>query len=483
LLFAKPIPFNLRNKSGGDRLPTEKRLYSGAVRKVFYVNDTPTQRRLPLTLRIKKILPRSLFGRTLLIFGVPTFIMLAAATYVFFNRHWYTVTRRMALGLAGDVSAVVELIEKSETPEAAEAIKILALRKMNIEVRFEPDKALPEPMPPRGAIGVILKNALNDLMDRPYVLDMAYRDGIIGVEVETPDGLYTLLSSEKRVYTPTTQVFILWMTGSSILLTSIAFLFMRNQIRPIRRLGAAAEAIGKGRDVPWFKVEGSSEVRQAGAALMVMRDRLKRQIAQRTTMLAGVSHDLRTPLTRMRLQIELMGATPDTAELLNDISDMEGMLNAYLAFARGEEAETAAPTDLGELINEVAAAARRQNATITATAPKGLNIIVRRNAMKRCLMNLVGNALRYGTRAEIDASSCDQTATITIDDDGPGIAPALREEMFRPFTRAEQSRNQATGGVGLGLTIARDIARAHGGDVTLEDSPLGGLRARVWFPL
>jgi two-component system osmolarity sensor histidine kinase EnvZ len=273
------------------------------------------------------------------------------------------------------------------------------------------------------------------------------------------------------------------MTGSSILLTSIALLFMRNQIRPIRRLADAAEAIGKGREVPWFKLEGSSEVRQAAAALMVMRDRLKRQITQRTTMLAGVSHDLRTPLTRMRLQIELMDATSETDELSRDVSEMEEMLNAYLAFARGEEAEAAVPVDLAELLNEITASARRQNPNISLNVPQSVEVILRRNAMKRCLTNLIGNALRYGSRAMISASVDDHTATVVIDDDGPGIEAARREDMFRPFTRMEESRNSATGGVGLGLTIARDIARFHGGDVVLENSPLGGLRARVWVPV
>jgi two-component system osmolarity sensor histidine kinase EnvZ len=301
--------------------------------------------------------------------------------------------------------------------------------------------------------------------------------------VGVPEGIYTILSPERRVYTPTTQVFILWMTGSSTLLTIVALMFMRNQIRPIRRLAAAAEAIGKGREVPWFKLEGSSEVRQAAAALMVMRDRLKRQITQRTAMLAGVSHDLRTPLTRMRLQIELMGTSTETDELSSDITEMEEMLNAYLSFARGEEAEAAVPVDLAELLNEIVAAARRQNPNIELNAPQDIEIIMRRNAMKRCLTNLIGNALRYGNGAEINAAINDQTVTITIDDDGPGIHAAWREDMFRPFTRMEESRNQATGGIGLGLTIARDIARFHGGDIVLEDSPLGGLRAKVWLPI
>jgi two-component system, OmpR family, osmolarity sensor histidine kinase EnvZ len=447
-------------------------------------NETPLpQRRLPVALRFKRMLPRSLFGRTLLIFVIPTFIMLAAATYVFFDRHWYTVTQRMTHALSGDIAFIVELLQKSNNPQTTLEVINLAIDKMDLVVSFAPGKSLSDQHPIHGPIAVMLKHALNESLSNPYMLDMTYAPETISIQVGVPEGVYTFLSPERRIYTPTTQVFILWMTGSSILLTGVALLFMRNQIRPIRRLADAAEAIGKGREVPWFKLEGSSEVRQAAAALMVMRDRLKRQINQRTTMLAGVSHDLRTPLTRMRLQLELMGATSETEELSNDVTEMEQMLNAYLAFARGEEAEAAVPTDLAELLNEIVTSARRENPNVSLNAPANIEVILRRNAMRRCLMNLISNALRYGARAEVNASLDSQTAVITIDDDGPGIEAARREDMFRPFTRMEESRNPATGGVGLGLTIARDIARFHGGDVILEESPLGGLRARVWLPV
>lgn len=446
-------------------------------------NNTLSPRRLPLAFRLKRPLPRSLFGRTLLIIVVPTFVMLAAATYVFFDRHWYTVTTRMTHALAGDIAFITDLLQKSNNPGSTAEVMRLAFQKMDLLVSFAPGKSLPDQLPVRGPIAIMLKHALNDSLSNPYVLDMTYAPETISIQVGVPEGVYTILSPERRIYTPTTQVFILWMTGSSILLTAVALLFMRNQIRPIRRLADAAESIGKGRDVPWFKLEGASEVRQAAAALMVMRDRLKRQITQRTAMLAGVSHDLRTPLTRMRLQIELMGDNADTPELSRDVDEMEEMLNAYLAFARGEEAEPDVPVDLGELLHEIAAAARRQNPNLVLNAPQGVNIILRRNAMKRCLTNLVGNALRYGSQAVIDVDVRDQAVTITIDDDGPGIDASRREDMFRPFTRLEESRNPATGGIGLGLTIARDIARFHGGDVMLEDSPLGGLRARVWLPV
>lgn len=447
------------------------------------MNEKPSSRRIPLALRVKRFLPRSLFGRTLLIFVIPTFIMLAAATYVFFDRHWYTVTRRMTHPLAGDVSFVINLLEKNSDPYEEERIKGLALETMQLDVGFSSEARLPSEGPLPGAIAVILNRSLEQLLKTPYVLDMASDSETIAIYVQGAEGVYTVFSPQKRVYTPTTQVFILWMTGSSILMTFVALLFMRNQIRPIRRLAAAAEAIGKGREVPWFKIEGASEVRQAAAALMVMRDRLQRQISQRTAMLAGVSHDLRTPLTRMRLQIELMGDSAETEELSSDISEMEAMLNAYLAFARGEEAETAQPTDMEALLQEVVASARRQNPNVELRFPAACKMIVRRNAVKRCLTNLLGNALRYGKRAEVSVEVNDQALVVFIDDDGSGIPSALREEMFRPFTRAEESRNQATGGVGLGLTIARDVARAHGGDVVLEDSPIGGTRAKAWFPL
>lgn len=440
-------------------------------------------RHLPIGLRIKRALPRSLFGRTLLIFVVPTFIMLAAATYVFFGRHWYTVTQRMTHALSGDVAFVVELLQKSNNPETTDAVSHLASEKMDLTITFNPGASLPEQHSTRSPIAIMLKHALNQSLSNSFVLDMRYAPETIRIMVGVPEGVYTILSPERRVYTPTTQVFILWMTGSSILLTTVALFFMRNQIRPIRRLADAAEAIGKGRDVPWFKLEGASEVRQAAAALMVMRDRLKRQMTQRTAMLAGVSHDLRTPLTRMRLQIELMGHTGDTDELSRDIVEMEEMLNAYLAFARGEEAEATTRIDLATFLEEIISAARRQNPNLTLQAPTNIDIIVRIGAMKRCLNNLISNALRYGTHVAVHAASQDHQVFICIDDDGPGIDPAAREDMFRPFTRLDESRNNATGGVGLGLTIARDIARTHGGDVFLEDSPLGGLRARVWLPV
>jgi two-component system osmolarity sensor histidine kinase EnvZ len=429
------------------------------------------------------MLPHSLFGRTLLIIVVPTLITLAAATFVFFDRHWYTVTTRLTYAVAGDVAVVVDLMQNSSNVESTAAVVRLASEKMDLFVNFLPGATLSKTSRESfNPIRNLLRRALNDRISYPFDIDMRHAPETIAISVGTPEGVYTILSPQRRVYTPTTEVFIAWMVISSVLLSTVALLFMRNQIRPIRRLADAAEAIGKGRDVPGFKLEGASEVRQAAAALLVMRDRLHRQITQRTAMLAGVSHDLRTPLTRMRLQLALMPESDDTRELTSDIAEMEVMLDAYLAFARGEEAEPAAPVDLAELLTEIVQAARRQNPNIELSVPESTVVTLRRVAIKRCFANLIGNAVRYGKSAAIAVAVRDHAVDITIDDDGPGIAAEAREDMFRPFTRLEESRNPATGGVGLGLTIARDIARFHGGDVMLEASPMGGLRARVWLP-
>ncbi|MGE3624353.1 MAG: ATP-binding protein [Bdellovibrionales bacterium] len=446
--------------------------------------STAPSRRIPLALRLKRLLPRSLFGRTLLIIVLPTLITLAAATFVFFDRHWSTVTNRMAYALAGDVAVVVDLMNASSGEESRNTIIELAAAKMDLYVTFRAGETF-ELRRSRAInpLRDIIRDALDDRLEYPFDIDMRAAREMIAVRVQTPEGMYIIQSPERRVYTPTTQVFIAWMTGSSILLSAIALLFMRNQIRPIRRLADAAEAIGKGRYVPWFKAEGASEVRQAAAALMVMRDRLRRQITQRTAMLAGVSHDLRTPLTRMKLQLAMMPETPETKEFAADIAEMETMLEAYLAFARGEESEPAVETDIGQWLEEIVTAARRQSPDIALDVQPGVTATLRRNAMRRCIANLIGNALRYGKQARVGVTLADNEVNITVDDDGPGIEPARREDVFRPFLRLDESRNPATGGVGLGLTIARDIARFHGGDVVLEDSPLGGVRARVWLPV
>jgi two-component system osmolarity sensor histidine kinase EnvZ len=266
-------------------------------------------------------------------------------------------------------------------------------------------------------------------------------------------------------------------------LLAIASVFMRNQVKALRRLSIAADNFGKGRDVPNFRPEGATEVRLAGSAFLKMRERLQRQITQRTEMLAGVSHDLRTPLTRMRLELEfLVGAGPEVEELRADVIAMERMVQGYLDFARGEGPEQPGDTDLISLIEEAAAAARRDGADISLALPEDYVLPLRPDAMRRCIANLLSNARRYGSHIWVTALPVTDGVDIMIDDDGPGIPAAERENVFRPFFRLDPSRNPSTGGVGLGLTIARDVARGHGGDLTLEESPHHGLRVRLHLP-
>jgi two-component system osmolarity sensor histidine kinase EnvZ len=302
------------------------------------------------------------------------------------------------------------------------------------------------------------------------------------VEVPVNGGVLSAIVPRKRLTTPTTYIFILWMIGSSLVLLVVAAIFLRNQVKSLRRLAAAADGFGKGRPVAFSKIEGALEVRQAAAAFIQMRDRIQRQIRQRTEMLAGVSHDLRTPLTRMKLELELLGDNPIVAELKSDVVEMERLVQLYLDFARGEGTETPVETDIAPLIEDLAATQRRQGTQLSLDQPAELVVPIRPNALRRCLGNLIANGARYGTHVWLTSRSVDDGVDILVDDDGPGIPLNERDHVFQPFIRLDSSRNPSTGGIGLGLTIARDVARSHGGDVRLETSPQGGLRARVHLP-
>jgi two-component system osmolarity sensor histidine kinase EnvZ len=275
----------------------------------------------------------------------------------------------------------------------------------------------------------------------------------------------------------------MWMIGTSLILFGVATIFMRNQVSPLRRLASAAENFGKGRDTPNFSPSGATEVRQAASAFMSMRDRIQRQIQQRTEMLAGVSHDLRTPLTRMKLQLAMLQDNAEIEELNSDVAAMEGMIEGYLNFARGEGSETPVPTDARTLLDEVVHEARRNGVQITFEMEEAIELPLARNAFKRSLTNLIDNAARHGEQVSVLGQRNGSVLEFIVDDDGPGIPEDMRDEVFRPFFRLDQSRNLATGGTGLGLSIARDIVRTHGGDITLSDAPSGGLRATIRVPI
>jgi len=437
---------------------------------------------------IKYLLPRGLFGRSLLIIITPLILLQIISATVFYERHWDSVARRLALVLAGDIGTVVDVFRETPSPESRERMLTIAAVNMGLGLSFRDGAILPNVPTAKMLDGdEILLRTLTETLSRPFTFELLGDGGDIAIHVQLSDGVLDVLAPRKRLYTSTTYIFVMWMVGSSLVLFAVAMIFMRNQVRPIRRLAAAADALGKGRDVPSFKLQGATEVRQAATAFNLMRDRLLRQLGQRTEMLAGVSHDLRTPLTRMKLQLAMLPDGPDVAELktgLNDdMAEMETMIEHYLAFARGEGPEEPTPTDLTELLADAVSGAQRAGGKVGLFTEGDLSLPLRPAAFKRCLANLIGNAMRYGQTVMVKAARKGDTVEVTVDDDGPGIAPDRREEVFRPFRRIEESRNSETGGVGLGLTIARDVVHAHGGAILLEDSPLGGLRARLRLPV
>ena len=442
---------------------------------------------------IKGILPRGLLGRSLLILVTPLVLLQLVAAYVFFGTHWDLVTRRLSAGLAGDIGAVIEMMRRAPGDQSRADIFAIAAQSMELQIVLRPGDILAR----TGMVGAApplidllagfslednLTGALAERVGRPVFIDALSSEREIQILVQLPDGVLDVRASRKRLYSPTTTIFVLWMVGTSLLLLGIAILFTRNQVRAVTRLAVAADAFGKGRPVPDFKPEGALEVRQAGAAFALMRDRLKSQVDQRTEMLAGVSHDLHTPLTRMKLQLAMMRGA-EIAELSDDVGDMERMIEGYLAFARGEGSERARPADLVALVADVAAKLRKEEGRLEVSGDETLVLPLKVDAMTRCLANLIGNAVRFARRVRVQVSRRDDVAEVVIDDDGPGIGALDRDLVFKPFFRLESSRNPKTGGVGLGLTIARDVARGHGGDVRLEDSPAGGLRARLILPI
>ncbi|MFP6710733.1 MAG: ATP-binding protein [Rhodospirillales bacterium] len=435
---------------------------------------------------IKRFLPKSLLGRSILIIVTPLILLQLVSAFVFYESHWDKVSLRLARGLVGDVAAVVDLLAQNRTPEGRNAVLELASTRFALEARIVDGGVLANAKDKNNAIefvGSVLLRTMKEAIKKPFKIDTNKIDKHVVISIQLPEGVLEIVSNRKRLFSSTTYVFVLWMVGTAMILFGVATIFMRNQVRPIRRLAAAADNFGKGRDTPGFKPEGATEVRQAASAFISMRDRIQRQINQRTDMLAGVSHDLRTPLTRMKLQLEMQGTTESVEDLKEDIGEMERMLEAYLAFARGEGDEAPKSTDLSAMLGEVVSLARRKGAAVDLHTEGQIMVPVKPNAFKRCVTNLVENAERYADHVSVRAGQRGQAIEITIDDDGPGIPEELREDAFKPFYRLENSRNPETGGVGLGLSIARDVIRGHGGDIALGDSPAGGLRARLTLPL
>jgi two-component system osmolarity sensor histidine kinase EnvZ len=433
---------------------------------------------------LRRFLPRSLFVRSLLISLTPLVVVQAVATWFFYDRLVDTMMRRLSASVAGEITLVIET--RHLLPREGDQALFLAFANTatDLGLAFRPGAALRDTQPPPTGTLVEeqLKVALAERVGRPFQIDERARQRDVLVGIALPDGVLDVTVPRKRLFLSPTYIFLIWMIGTAVLMTVPATLLIRNQVKSLRRLANAAEAFGKGQDVPNFRPEGAAEVRQAAAAFLVMRERIQRQISQRTEMLAGVSHDLRTPLTRMKLELELLGEEIEVAELKSDVAEMQQMVEGYLDFARGADSEVPRMTDMIELLEDAVANARRDGIQISLIGPTELPFPVRRDGLRRCLMNLIGNAGRYGGHVWVTALVDRNSVDVMIDDDGQGIPAALRDAVFRPFFRLERSRNLATGGVGLGLTVARDIAHSHGGELTLETSPQGGLRAHIRLP-
>jgi len=438
---------------------------------------------------IKRFLPRTLFGRSLVILITPVLLIQIITCFIFFDRHWSKMTTRLAFAVSGEVAVLTASMKDGVGDEKIQRIAGYAGRYLDLFVDFIPGEVLPEERLSSSVQiweSVVAKKLSDELaaqIQDPFILHADFNEKMIEVFIQLDGGVLYVSFPQRRLFSSSGYVFLLWMIGTSFLLLLVAILFMRNQVRPIRKLAVAAERFGKGRDTPFFKPEGAREVRQAGGAFLEMRRRIERQISQRTDMLAGVSHDLRTPLTRMKLQTEMMPEGADKDDMRQDILDMERMIHGYLDFVRGDGDEEFEEVAVSGVVEKLAAMLERQKADVELSIESGLSLTVRPLAFERALNNLMVNAAKYGEKIWVTAFLDGEKIQIEVDDNGPGVPEDLYDEVFKPFMRVDSSRNSETGGVGLGLPIAMDIVHAHGGKIWLEKSAHGGLSVIVRIPV
>src|ERR1043166_897785 len=437
---------------------------------------------------LKRTMPRGLFGRSLIIIVAPVVILQGIVTYIFFERHYDIMLARMGRNVAADVAFLVNLEETHPAGPERKALLDGASRTLGYQIAVLPGEHLGRPYRHstpnlKDAMTAIFAGQLGQA--RPFTSREI--GDFVDLKVQVKDGVLAMMIPRKRLVASNVDIFILWMVGSSLVLLAVAILFLRNQVRPIEQLALASESFGKGRAVPDFKPYGATEVRRPAQSSLTMRDRIERYVSQRTKMLASVSHDLKTPLPRLKLELAMMADSADVSALQEDVAEMEHMLDEYLDFARGEGGEDSQVSDLASIVNEAAAAAGRARRAgperLTVETEPGISLSVKRNALKRCTTNLIDNALKHGAHVAVALRRNGHQVEIVVDDDGPGIPEERREEAFRPFHRLDQGRNLQKGGSGLGLAIARDIARAHGGELILDESALGGLRAAIRLPV
>src|SRR4249919_1994553 len=417
-------------------------------------------------------MPTGLYARALLIMIVPMVVLQTVVAFVFMERHWNTVTRRLSAAVVQDIAGLIDVYKAYPQDKDRAQLRRIGQR-LQLVVDFLPvgDMPPPGPKPFFSLLDQTLSVQLGRQIAKPFWIDTVGRSNLVEIRIQLDDAVMRIFAQRNAAYASNSQIFIFWMVGTSSILLIVSVLFLRNQIKPILRLADAAESFGKGREAPNFRPRGAREVRRAAQAFLEMKGRIERSIEQRTI------------LTRFKLELALIGDSPEVDAMRKDVDEMSGMLEDYLAFARGDSGEQAQPTDMAQALEELRSDAERNghNATVSF---HGLPVVtVKPAAFKRCLANLVSNAARHANTIAITGHRDHRYLTVTVDDDGPGIPAGMREEVFKPFLRLDDARNQDEGGTGLGLAIARDIARSHGGDITLDTSPHGGLRARVRVPV
>jgi two-component system osmolarity sensor histidine kinase EnvZ len=428
-------------------------------------------------------MPKGLYARALIIIIAPMVLLQSVVTFVFLERHWQTVTHRLSTSTVQSIALLIDMYGEGSN---ADTLSKLAEKNLGMRIRFAPDEELPQvrSKPFFDLLDTTLSEELERQIGRPFWIDTVGRSDFVDIRVKLDDAVMHVLARRSQTYASNSHIFLVWMAGTSLVLLTVAILFLRNQIKPILRLAHAAESFGKGRPPPLdFRPRGAREVRQAAHAFIEMRDRIERHVEQRTVMLAGVSHDLRTILTRFKLQLAMFEETPELEAMRADVDEMQAMLEDYMAFAKGDSGEAIGRADIGEILGEVKAQAHGDKTIDIAVKNAPLVVPIRRHAFKRAVANLVNNAARFADHVNVSAAKQNGSLTVEVEDDGPGIPEDEREHVFRPFYRVDHARNQDAGSTGLGLAIARDIARIHGGDIALDQSRLGGLKAVLKVPV
>ena len=428
--------------------------------------------------------PKGLYVRALIIIIAPMVLLQSVITFVFLERHWETVTRRLSIATVQNIAMLIDIYKAY--PRGNATLVKLANDDLGLGVTIVPNDELPQlrSKPFFDLLDRTLSDEITRQIGRPFWIDTVGASDLVDIRIKLDNAVMHVLARRSQTYASNSQIFLFWMLGTSLVLLTVAILFLRNQIKPILRLAEAAESLGKGRPTPPdFRPRGAREVRQAAQAFIEMRDRIERHVEQRTTMLAGVSHDLRTVLTRFKLQLAMFEESPELDAMRADVDEMQAMLEDYVAFAKGASGEEIVRTDIREILTEVRNQTHGKSDISIDVDGAPLVVPLRRHAFKRAVANLVNNAVRFADHVAVSAGREDGSLVVEVEDDGPGIPEVERDQVFRPFYRLDDARNQDAGSTGLGLAIARDIARIHGGDIALSQSRLGGLRAVLKVPV